>query len=305
MTQKNRISVCIVSFSGDAHANIVAAILKKRHGACVKIMHPENCQDTVSLSYGVKSKGEKIIYDVTWVRRKNFLYLTPGGTTDLDLKINVAQSNQDALDTFITRSSHRLVNPIEKAARIENKATQLGFAESSGLKAPSTLISSSYTKIMEFESEHGPLVIKSMRSIGGAPTGTFLFDAKHMSPEACSWSHAIYQEKISGSKHLRVAVFGSKILPFLYESNHLDSRFDARSGAILIDIPESLSNGILRFMDISGLRMGVFDFKQSDAGEWYFLEVNQQGAFAYLDPLSGYPILLDFAKFIADEASIR
>ncbi|WP_367372170.1 hypothetical protein [Pseudomonas lini] len=304
MAQANRISVCIVSFSGDAHAEIISSILERKYSAYVKTIHADQCQDILSLNYGNIQKNKNIIYDVIWIRRKNFLYLKPDININFDLAINSAQSSQDALDAFISQSGRHFINPIDKAAKIENKAIQLRISESAGLRTPLTLISTSYTEIMEFENNHGPLVIKSMRSIGGSPTGTFLFNAHLISPENCMLAPAIYQEKICGTNHLRVVVFGSKILPFEYESNNLDSRFDARNGASLVAVTESLRSGILRFMAISGLKMGIFDFKKSNAGEWYFLEVNQQGAFAYLDPLSGYPILLDFAKFIIDEANI-
>jgi glutathione synthase/RimK-type ligase-like ATP-grasp enzyme len=304
LAQANSIRVCIVSFSGDAHAEIISSILERKHAAYVKIIHPDQCQDIVSLNYGTTQKNNNDIYDVIWIRRKNFLNVKLDANINFDFAINCAQSSQDALDAFISQSAHRFINPIDKALKIENKAIQLRISESAGLSTPLTLISTSHTEIMEFESNCGPLVIKSMRSIGGAPTGTFLFNRQLISPENCMLAPAIYQEQICGSKHLRVVVFGSKVLPFEYESNNVDSRFDARNGANLVEITENLRSGILRFMEISGLKMGVFDFKKSDAGEWYFLEVNQQGAFAYLDPLSGYPILLDFAKFIIDEANI-
>lgn len=304
MYRKKRTKVCIVSFVGDAHAAIISSILEKKYFACVTLINPDRIHDYISLTYNFIQKHDDVNYDVAWVRRKNFLSAKPFANNNYDMAINSAQSNQDMLDAFILQRARRIINPLDIATKIENKAIQLQISEFVGLRTPPTLISASYTEIMDFQRRCGPLVIKSMRSIGGSPTGTFLFDARLISPENCRLAPAIYQERICGSRHLRVVVFGQKILPFGYESNSLDSRFDARNGASLVGISENLKSGILRFMEIAGLVMGVFDFKQSEAGEWYFLEVNQQGAFAYLDPLSSYPVLLEFAKFIMDEAAL-
>lgn len=305
MTPEARISVCIVSFSGDAHAEIIGALLEKNYPVDLTFICPDRCQDVVSLTYAAESPDASDGYDVTWVRRKNFLYVKPEARGDLDWAINTAQANQDALDAFIARNSRVLVNPLDKAAAIENKATQLRIAALSGLKIPPTLISSNYRSVIEFERQHGPLIIKSMRSLGGAPTGTFLLETRLLSQEGCAHAPLIYQQEVKGNKHLRVAVFGSEILPFEYESDQLDSRFDARNKAVLVRVDEHMNSALLRFMEIAGLRMGIFDFKRSDGGDWYFLEINQQGAFAYLDPLAGYPILKRFAQFLIASSGIQ
>ena len=278
-------------------------MLRQKYSANVIQLYADRCESSVSLSTGWSSHNADKQFDVIWVRRKNFLNLSDGDITNVDASINVAQSNFDALHAFLSHQSDRCINHPDNALLIENKAVQLRLAQEAGLRVPPTLISASYKEIMLFCESHDEVVVKSMRPLGGNPTGVFDLDEAVLSPTSCRQSYTIFQQKVRGSKHFRVAVFGQSMFAFEYASNKLDSRFDARSDARHVDIPPDVINGISEFMDRAGLKMGVFDFKESLESQWYFLEVNQQGAFAYLDPLANFPLLDAFAQFLIEQAN--
>lgn len=299
------IRVCIVCFKGDAHADIVASILINKYSATVDFIHPELTPSVVSLEYDGGKYNNFNDYDVIWLRRKNTLHSTKNIYASADLFINVAQSNHDAFHEFLNLKREICINDPINALLIENKATQLRIAIDSGLKVAPTIISNDYQKIKTFNSRHRPLVIKNMRSLGGEPTGTFELNDQFLTDENCRASYAIYQKMISGNSHYRILVFGDRIFPFVYSSKKVDSRFDARTGAKLTELDLKTNNCLLDFMINAGLKMGVFDFKRSDEGDFYFLEVNQQGSFAYLDPLTGTPVMKEFADFIYREGKRR
>ena len=303
MVLHNNVRVCIVCFKGDVHAEIISGILTNKYSSQVEFLHPETCANSISLSYNTDENEKNINnYDVVWLRRKNTLHVTENEFSDARLFINVAQSNQDAVHEFLNLNKSRCVNDPDHALLIENKATQLRIGRESGLHIPPTIVSANYEEILKFNSTHSPTVIKNMRSFGGEPTSTFEFNKELINRKSCEKSFAIYQKMIAGSEHYRIVVFGNKIFPFLYHSKNIDSRIDARDKAELVALDPSTQESIIKFLEKSGLKMGVFDFKKSLEGITYFLEINQQGSFAYLDPLAGVPILKEFAYFLYQEA---
>lgn len=48
-----------------------------------------------------------------------------------------------------------------------------------------------------------------------------------------------------------------------------------------------------------GLAMGIHDCKEGADGEWYWLEVNPQGRFLFLEPLTSLGLAGRFADFLA------
>lgn len=295
-------SVCIVCFAGDAHVEIVSGILKNKYSSKITIVNPDVRMSDISIQYNNNCSNSSIEFDLVWARRKNTLHTTKNIYFDTDVFINVAQSNQDAMHEFLNQNRLRCINDPNHSVLIENKAMQLSVAIQSGFMVPPTVITSHYETLMNFYESERELIVKNMRSIGGEPTGTFIFDPRLANKESCGKSFSIYQKYIKGKDHYRVVVFGEKIFSFVYCSNNVDSRLDARNRAELVKLGTDVEVILLKFLEIAGLKMGVFDLKKSDDGELFFLEINQQGAFAYLDPLTGTPLLKEFSDFIYREA---
>lgn len=65
--------------------------------------------------------------------------------------------------------------------------------------------------------------------------------------------------------------------------------------------PEHVRRGCVEMCREFGLRFGAFDFVVDAAGDWYFLEVNPNGQWAWLEDLAGLPI----SRALADELCRR
>jgi hypothetical protein len=50
-----------------------------------------------------------------------------------------------------------------------------------------------------------------------------------------------------------------------------------------IPTPVHVESGILHFAQKTGVSLGVMDFAVDRNGEWWFLEINEQGQFLWLD----------------------
>jgi glutathione synthase/RimK-type ligase-like ATP-grasp enzyme len=49
-----------------------------------------------------------------------------------------------------------------------------------------------------------------------------------------------------------------------------------------------------------GLKFAAVDIKESSDGTFYFLELNPQGQFLYVEILTGLPIAAAMAKYLTD-----
>jgi len=69
-----------------------------------------------------------------------------------------------------------------------------------------------------------------------------------------------------------------------YHAEHLDDAFAHR---------------LRKFMEMSGLSYGAFDFVRSTDGRTVFLEVNPMGQWLWIEDLSGLPITSSIARWLS------
>jgi hypothetical protein len=78
----------------------------------------------------------------------------------------------------------------------------------------------------------------------------------------------------------------------------VDSRLDTSVAFTRERLPASVSKSLTTLMGALGLVFGVLDIRLGLDGEYYFLEVNPQGQFAYLEIKTGLPIFASLAQFL-------
>lgn len=67
-----------------------------------------------------------------------------------------------------------------------------------------------------------------------------------------------------------------------------------------VELPRSVSNSILRFMQRVNLRYGAIDLIETTGGEFVFLEVNPSGQWGWIADLAGLPIADAVADMLDD-----
>lgn len=112
---------------------------------------------------------------------------------------------------------------------------------------------------------------------------------------------AIYQEFIPGNAHLRVNIFGERIEAFQISTSELDWRFNLNVPVERVEIDTDLAQRLYALVSMLGLKVGIVDLKVSEKGEVVFLEINPQGQFLFLEPLTRHSVSTTFCDFLAGQ----
>jgi len=206
------------------------------------------------------------------------------------------------------------INRFSASCLVRNKAVQLQLAGTSGLKVPATLMSNSPAAVRDFFDQTPNSAIckafashvwQQQDSEDVAVTETFCLSREQLPPdEVLTYAPAIYQQMVKKQFDVRVVLMGERIYSFALRTpgNSLDWRHDAALRNLdveTIPTPVHVESGILRFAHKTGVSFGAMDFAVDRNGEWWFLEINEQGQFLWLDefhPQAG--LLQKFCAFL-------
>ncbi|HEY2363808.1 MAG TPA: hypothetical protein VGK36_22005 [Candidatus Angelobacter sp.] len=209
----------------------------------------------------------------------------------------------------------RCVNPYSASCLVRNKAVQLQLAGASGLRIPATVMSNSPAAVREFFDQNPSDAIckafathvwQQQGSTDISVTETFSLNRADLpeDDEVFTFAPAIYQEKVKKQFDVRMVLMGDRVYSFAVRTpaNALDWRHDAALRNVdvgPIATPAVVERGVLRFAAAAGVCTGSLDFAVDRNGEWWFLEINEQGQFLWLDdfcPQSG--LLEKFCAFL-------
>jgi len=206
------------------------------------------------------------------------------------------------------------VNKFSAARAIHNKAVQLQLARACGLSIPPTLMSNVPAAIREFVAGtpggtvgkgFTPHVWQRDDESGVSVTETFELAPERLpSDEVLTYAPGIYQEKVAKQFDVRMVIMGHRIYSFALHNSKkaLDWRQDAGLGNIQVETiptPPEIEKGILAFAAKAGICFGSVDFAVDASGQWWFLEINEQGQFLWLDQFNPQARTLEkFCAFI-------
>src|SRR5579859_1937647 len=216
----------------------------------------------------------------------------------------------------------RCVNPYSASRLVRNKAGQLRMACASGLKTPATLMSNSPTAVRHFFDQYPCNAIckafashiwQQQGSEDLMVTETFSLNREELpaDDEVFTYSPAIYQEKVKKQFDVRTVLMGERVYSFAVRTpaNSLDWRHDAALRNVAVEriaTPAAVESGILKFAAAVGVCTGSLDFAVDRNGEWWFLEINEQGQFLWLDDFCPQAQLLEkFCAFLTTPQDSR
>jgi len=182
----------------------------------------------------------------------------------------------------------------------ENKLIQLMMASQTGLLIPPTLISNDCNKISEFlKEQNGNIVIKPIKN-GMLDDKSIIFTSVVNGKDLTLFKKSVpipstYQENIKKELDIRITIIGRKVFATEIDSQkNKSSTIDwRRSQDINLPhrkhkVPKDIENKCVTLVEKLGLQFGAIDMVLSKSGEYYFLEINPNGQWGWIEKRTGY-----------------
>jgi hypothetical protein len=218
--------------------------------------------------------------------------------------------------------SHKWLNPARTITEWDRrKISQLYLAQSMGFNIPHTIVANRWSSILKELPEK--VVLKMALGtlyVKGEPRNLFstvLSNSKDKLPIQTNPFPGIWQSYLAKKREWRVTIVGTKVFSVaIYTKKgakddwrkHQDTN---RVTFVAEEIPRDLQEKCLRMLKRMGLRFGVFDFIEDEAGTITFLEINSNGQYLWLEQKLGLPIsqavtdeLIDIAENKNDKAPV-
>lgn len=194
--------------------------------------------------------------------------------------------------------------------RAEDKPRQLALAASLGFDVPDTLITNDFDAATLFV-ETGAAIGKPLRHslIERGEAGEVLFTTrlerlKPMDREAVALAPVIYQREIRKAYDIRATVVGNRVFAAaIHSQDQPETQVDWRSATRLdlrqesISLPAEVVEKCVTLTKALQLRYGAIDLVADELGRYWFLEINPNGQWAWIERRTGLPI----AAAIVDE----
>ena len=154
-----------------------------------------------------------------------------------------------------------------------------------------------------FNRQEGMVVAKPLRlgyfdygHVQTAAYTTAVSTADLASDEALKVAPVIYQRHLEKRWDIRVTIIGDSIYAAAIHSQEADSaRVDWRRADVELEhkvhaLPEKIATACQRLMKALNLRFGAVDLVLAPNGQYYFLEINPNGQWLWLEDKLGFPI---------------
>jgi glutathione synthase/RimK-type ligase-like ATP-grasp enzyme len=270
------------------------------------------CWRSKGVEFEVNNGNE---FDAVWWRRPR-RPVVPDYVHPEDIE-NANYENMEMYKTFwhIIAPEAFWVNPAWAAKECSCKLLQLKIAKGLGFNIPTTLISNDPVDIKNFIKKNGfaNTIFKPLFPVAWFGKDemrltytkeislNMLPGDKHLQTTA-----GIFQQKIKKSFELRINIFGNTcIAAKLASQQHPEGIEDWRRippHKLVIEefkLPEDILRKCKLFMRKFGIVFGCFDFIVTPDGEYYFLEINEQGQFLWIEDTNPEIKLLDaFTDFL-------
>lgn len=187
--------------------------------------------------------------------------------------------------------------------RAEDKPRQLSEALKIGFAIPETLVTNAFESAHAFVAVGGAIG-KPLRHalVERGPTGEVLFTSRLAALEtddraAVAAAPVIYQREIAKACDLRVTVIGDRLFATaIHSQSDQETEVDWRRGSRVdlphevVELPADVAARCLALTHALDLRYGAIDLIRDSAGKYWFLEINPNGQWAWIERRTGAPL---------------
>ena len=303
--------ILIVTHKGDFTADFVIDKLNKKQFKYFRL----NCEEINLTNYEYSLFDEQKLclgspdqYRSVWFRRT----MLPGLTDGLSQAERnfIHQSYRSLLDNSFSLINAKWLSHPERIDKAENKLFQLKIAKEIGFEVPRTLVTNNKESLTNFFNLCGSNVIIKPIYAGRIESESemqLLFANKlkkeHLEKiSQFDLTPCIFQEFIEKEIDIRVTVVGNKVFSASVDSqSDIETSVDWRRKKNKFEqytLPASIEAKCLELTQRLGLSFGAIDLVKSNKGSYYFLEINPNGQWAWIEIDTGLPISEEIINFL-------
>lgn len=302
----------------DLHGRLVAEELTRRGIGSVFLNPPDVEMRSVCLSVSEGRRALRIGRDAEQVLASDIdavLYRRPAPipareTVDEEYREIVRDEWTAFVAGFYEMLARRArwVSPPWSIRRAESKIKQLDAAGEAGFLVPDTLVTNDLSAVGDFFASHPDgIVFKKLQThclIN--PERGALFVTRELpsldvlDADALALCPMVFQAKVEKRCDLRVVVVGDRVIGVTIDSQAADaSRVDYRAIAFGLrdlahavhEVPDDVADACRRMLAAFDLSFGAFDFAIDRDGRHWFLELNPNGQWLWLQLTTGVDIV--------------
>lgn len=186
------------------------------------------------------------------------------------------------------------------------KSNQILIAKKLGLKIPETAITNDSSVIKSMAERHKEIIVKPLVYSGFARNGsqfgcfTNILSAneiRNLSNEQLSYAPAIFQQRITKFQELRITIIGDEVFACeIKTKDGTEENIDWRIESVeelpheMVEIPLDIADQLRKLLKMMGLNFGAIDMIKDDVGDYYFIEINPNGQYFWMELLTGAPM---------------
>lgn len=235
-----------------------------------------------------------------WLRRP----LSPVFADDLsprDREFASGEAKEALAGVLRTMDSFWVSHP-DAIRSANNKLRQLTVAQALGMVVPRTLVTNDPRRVIEFfRNCDSDMVVKTIKSaqVGEGAAAGLVYTNRVTADDLKSVSGVevtpcLFQQYIPKEFEIRITVIGNRVLTAAIFSQETKlGRDDWRRGqgddmrVEQYELPKEMEQLCVRYVKKFGLVFGAIDMVVTPSGEYVFLELNPNGQWAWLEPLTG------------------
>lgn len=314
------ISVLLITNKGDVTTDFVVKCLREEKINFYRF-NTEDLLSKIFLSFNFSANEFKLIdqnlnIEVDLLKIKSVYYRRPLSPKFKDENLNYGEKK--FVNNEIVYSLEGLYKILKNAFWIssvfaireaESKVHQLQVAKEIGFKIPDSLITNN-SKIAASFIKNNKTVIKPIKSglIEDSRSQQVIFtslitDTQEI--ERIKFCPTYFQRFINKTADVRVTVVGDEIFAALINSQEYDeTKVDWRSSENLklkyerIVLPSNLKYMCLELTKKLNLNFGAIDFVIDQNGDFFFLEINPNGQWAWIERQLDYKISFEIVKLL-------
>jgi hypothetical protein len=309
--------ILIISYPGEEHTDSVVGHLERAGREVVRLdmaEFPSSASLTLCWTDGVapsfrigRADGVAALgaARVGWWRRVRPFTVDPAlgrGEMRAFAESETAQAVGGMLDALPCR----WVNPRAADDTAHRKPYQWAMAQRLGIPVPRTLVTTDPDAARSFVTEAAPhrVVFKPFLATTQSWRETRIVGPRDLERlDLVRFAPVIFQHYVSGVD-LRVTMVGEQVFAAEIDARGTSYPFDVRMviGEVqmrAIELPRAVQDALLALQRRLGLDYGAIDLRRTEAGEFFFLEVNPAGQWLFVEQRTGLQIGLAMSDLLA------